>query len=210
MKRGVFISFEGIEGSGKSTQAKLLKEFLINSEYDVLLTVEPGGTRIGEEIRRLILSLDNKNMLPLTELLLYNASRIQHIEEIILPSLKRGFVVITDRFTDSTIAYQGYGRKISIDLIIEVDRLINNSLRPDLTILLDLDPKEGLKRNERLNKKDRLELEDLEFHERVRRGYLEIASKEPDRIKVINASESIEVVHSEVKNIVKEFLRKWV
>lgn len=210
MKRGVFISFEGIEGSGKSTQAKLLKEFLINSGYDVLLTVEPGGTRIGEEIRRLILSLDNKNMLPLTELLLYNASRIQHIEEIILPSLKRGFVVITDRFTDSTIAYQGYGRKISIDLIIEVDRLINNSLRPDLTILLDLDPKEGLKRNERLNKKDRLELEDLEFHERVRRGYLEIASKEPDRIKVINASESIEVVHSEVKNIVKEFLRKWV
>lgn len=210
MKRGVFISFEGIEGSGKSTQAKLLKEFLINSGYDVLLTAEPGGTRIGEEIRRLILSLDNKNMLPLTELLLYNASRIQHIEEIILPSLKIGFVVITDRFTDSTIAYQGYGRKISIDLIIEVDRLINNSLRPDLTILLDLDPKEGLKRNERLNKKDRLELEDLEFHERVRRGYLEIASKEPDRIKVINASESIEVVHSEVKNIVKEFLRKWV
>lgn len=210
MKRGVFISFEGIEGSGKSTQAKLLKEFLINSGYDVLLTAEPGGTRIGEEIRRLILSLDNKNMLPLTELLLYNASRIQHIEEIILPSLKIGFVVITDRFTDSTIAYQGYGRKISIDLIIEVDRLINNSLRPDLTILLDLDTKEGLKRNERLNKKDRLELEDLEFHERVRRGYLEIASKEPDRIKVINALESIEVVHSEVKNIVKEFLRKWV
>lgn len=209
MKKGIFISFEGIEGSGKSTQAKLLREYLIKSGYDVMVTVEPGGTRIGEEIRKLLLSLENREMVPLTELLLYNASRIQLIEEVILPSLKNGFIVITDRFTDSTIAYQGYGRGLPVNLIIEIDRLINGCMRPDLTILLDLDVKEGLKRNKGINKEDRLELEDIEFHERVREGYLEIASKEQKRIKVIDASGSIEDVHGKIKNLVEEFLKKW-
>lgn len=210
MKRGVFISFEGIEGSGKSTQAQLLKEYLMKSGYKVKLTIEPGGTGIGEKIREILLSTENKNMVPLAELLLYNASRIQHIEEVITPSLKEGFIVITDRFTDSTIAYQGYGRGLSLELIIEIDRLVNNNMRPDLTILLDLDVREGLKRNKGLNKKDRLELEDIEFHERVRKGYLDIASKETGRIKVFNASEDIQVINEKVKKEVVGFLNKWV
>jgi len=209
MKKGLFISFEGIEGSGKSTQAKLLKEYLLKSKYNVVLTVEPGGTLIGEEIRRILLSLENKNMLPKTELLLYNASRAQHIEELILPSLEDGKVVITDRFTDSTIAYQGYGRGIDLSLILDIDRIVNNSLRPDVTILLDLDVEEGLRRNRGINKRDRLEFEEIEFHKRVRVGYLEIASKERDRIKIIDASGSIEDVHEKIKCIITEVLERW-
>jgi dTMP kinase len=209
MKKGLFISFEGIEGSGKSTQAKLLKEYLLKSKYNVVLTVEPGGTLIGEEIRRILLSLENKNMLPKTELLLYNASRAQHIEELILPSLEGGKVVITDRFTDSTIAYQGYGRGIDLSLILDIDRIVNNSLRPDVTILLDLDVEEGLRRNRGINKRDRLEFEEIEFHKRVRVGYLEIASKERDRIKIIDASGSIEDVHEKIKCIITEVLERW-
>lgn len=209
MKKGLFISFEGIEGSGKSTQAKLLKEYLLKSKYNVVLTVEPGGTLIGEEIRRILLSLENKNMLPKTELLLYNASRSQHIEELILPSLEGGKVVITDRFTDSTIAYQGYGRGIDLSLILDIDRIVNNSLRPNVTILLDLDVEEGLRRNRGINKRDRLEFEEIEFHKRVRVGYLEIASKERDRIKIIDASGSIEDVHEKIKCIITEVLERW-
>jgi dTMP kinase len=209
MKKGLFISFEGIEGSGKSTQAKLLKEYLLKSKYNVVLTVEPGGTLIGEEIRRILLSLENKNMLPKTELLLYNASRAQHIEELILPSLEDGKVVITDRFTDSTIAYQGYGRGIDLSLILDIDRIVNNSLRPNVTILLDLDVEEGLRRNRGINKRDRLEFEEIEFHKRVRVGYLEIASKERDRIKIIDASGSIEDVHEKIKCIITEVLERW-
>lgn len=204
--KGKFISFEGIEGTGKSTQAKLLQQSLLGLGYEVILTEEPGGTLISLRIREILLSVDHKNMKPLTELLLYNAARAQHIEEVILPALNRGAVVITDRFTDSTFAYQGYGRGIDPDLLESIDRIATNGLRPDMTMLLDLDVETGLKRNRRINKTDRLELEDVEFHKRVRKGYRELASKEPERIKVLDASGGIGELNILIAKIISDFM----
>ncbi len=204
--KGKFISFEGIEGTGKSTQAKLLQQSLLGLGYEVILTEEPGGTLISLRIREILLSVDHTNMKPLTELLLYNAARAQHIEEVILPALNRGAVVITDRFTDSTFAYQGYGRGIDQDLLESIDRIATDGLRPDMTMLLDLDVETGLKRNRRINKTDRLELEDVEFHERVRKGYHELAAKEPERIKVLDASGGIEELHIVIAQIISDFI----
>ncbi len=204
--KGKFISFEGIEGTGKSTQAKLLQQSLLGLGYEVILTEEPGGTLISLRIREILLSVDHTNMKPLTELLLYNAARAQHIEEVILPALNRGAVVITDRFTDSTFAYQGYGRGIDPDLLESIDRIATNGLRPDMTMLLDLDVETGLKRNRRINKTDRLELEDVEFHERVRKGYHELAAKEPERIKVLDASGGIGELNIVIAKIISDFI----
>ncbi|MFA4917859.1 MAG: dTMP kinase [Thermodesulfovibrionales bacterium] len=206
--KGKFISFEGIEGTGKSTQAKLLQQSLLGLDYEVILTEEPGGTLISLRIREILLSVDHTNMKPLTELLLYNAARAQHIEEVILPALNRGAVVITDRFTDSTFAYQGYGRGIDLDLLESIDKIATNGLRPDMTMLLDLDVETGLKRNRRINKTDRLELEDVEFHQRVRKGYHELAAKEPERIKVLDASGGIEELKIVIARIIPDFLRR--
>ena len=206
--KGKFISFEGIEGTGKSTQAKLLQQGLLGLGHEVILTEEPGGTLISLRVREILLSVDHTNMKPLTELLLYNAARAQHIEEVILPALNRGAVVITDRFTDSTFAYQGYGRGIDLDLLESIDKIATNGLRPDITVLLDLDVETGLKRNRRINKTDRLELEDVEFHERVRKGYHELAAKEPERIKVLDASVGIEEINIVIAGIIADFLRR--
>jgi len=204
--KGKFISFEGIEGTGKSTQAKLLQQSLLGLGYEVILTEEPGGTLISLRIREVLLSVDHTNMKPLTELLLYNAARAQHIEEVILPALNRGAVVITDRFTDSTFAYQGYGRGIDLSLLESIDRIATDGLRPDMTMLLDLDVETGLKRNRRINKTDRLELEDVEFHKRVRKGYHELAAKEPERIKVLDASGGIGELHIVIAKIISDFI----
>ena len=204
--RGNFISFEGIEGTGKSTQARLLYQYLLDKGYEAVITEEPGGTPISLRIREVLLSVDHKNMAPLTELLLYNAARTQHIREVILPATDKGTIVITDRFTDSTYAYQGYGRGIDLKLLDDIDRMATGRLRPDLTILLDLDVETGLKRNRGINKTDRLELEDIEFHQRVRNGYLELASKEPERIKTVDASGNIEEIQNRVVRIVTDFL----
>lgn len=206
--KGIFISFEGIEGTGKTIQSKLLYEYLAKKGYEVTLTGEPGGTRIGLKIRDLLLSIENKGMTPLAELLLYNASRAQHIQEVILPVMNKGAIVITDRFTDSTVAYQGYGRGIDLSIINSIKRMIAADLQPDITVLLDLDVEVGLRRNRGINKMDRLELEDVEFHKRVRNGYLEIATKEPERIKLIDASEGIEQVHNRIIKIITDFLKK--
>ena len=203
-KKGIFISFEGIEGSGKTKQSRLLYEYLRRSGYKVILTGEPGGTQIGLKIRDLLLSVENRKMTPVSELLLYNASRAQHIKEVILPALKKGFIVITDRFIDSTKAYQGYGRGIDLKLIEFLEKIVTEDIRPDLTLLLDLDVKIGLKRNRGINKTDRLELEDVKFHKRVREGYLKIAAKELERIKLIDAAESIEEIHRKIIGIVTD------
>lgn len=205
--KGIFISFEGIEGTGKTIQSKLLCEYLSKKGYEVILTEEPGGTHTGLKIRDLLLSLETKGMMPLTELLLYNASRAQHIKEVILPALNRGAVVITDRFSDSTIVYQGHGRRIDLKLIHFIESIVTEGLRPDITLLLDLDVETGLKRNRGINKSDRLELEDIEFHKRVREGYLEIAGKQPGRIKLIDASESIDEIHNRIVRIVEDFIK---
>jgi len=204
--KGRFISLEGIEGTGKSTQAKLLSDYLKAKGFDIVLTEEPGGTQIGLRIRELLLSVEHKGMTAVTELLLYNASRSQHIREIILPAISRGAIVITDRFTDSTIAYQGFGRGIDPGLIDSIDLIATGRLRPDITILLDLDAEVGLKRNKGINKIDRLELEDLEFHQRVRNGYYSLAEKEPERIKLIDASAGIQEIHNRISSIITNFI----
>jgi dTMP kinase len=204
--KGRFISLEGIEGTGKSTQAKLLSDYLKEKGFEVVLTEEPGGTQIGLRIRELLLSVEHKGMTAVTELLLYNASRSQHIRELIVPAISSGAIVITDRFTDSTIAYQGFGRGIDLSLINSIDLIATERLRPDITILLDLDAEVGLKRNKRINKTDRLELEDLEFHQRVRNGYHNLAEKEPERIKLIDASAGIQEIHNRISSIITNFI----
>lgn len=172
-----------------------------------MLTAEPGGTAIGEGIREVLLSPEHKNMFPVTELLLYNASRAQLVNELIRPSLELGRIVISDRYTDSTLAYQGYGRGIAPDLIARLDKIATEGLRPDLTILLDLPPREGLARNRKDDRKktDRLELENLNFHEKVRKGFLELHKKEPGRMQLLDVSSgTVEQVHAKIVEIVTE------
>jgi len=205
--KGLFISFEGIEGTGKTIQSKLLYEHFKKTGYTVILTEEPGGTRIGLKIRDVLLSVENKEITPVTELLLYNASRAQHLKELILPALNEGGIVITDRFSDSTVAYQGYGRGIDLKLIDSLERMVTEGLKPDITLLLDLDAETGLLRNKGINKTDRLELEDLKFHKKVRDGYLQIAAREPERIKLIDGSGSIEEIQRKVIDIVTSCIK---
>ena len=204
--KGIFISFEGIEGTGKSTQSRLLTEHLRGKGYRVVQTMEPGGTKISMKIRELLLSLDSREMDHVTELLLYNAARVQHIKEVIEPAIERGDVVITDRFSDSTVAYQGFARGIDLQLIDSLDRIATNKLSPDITILLDIDVKTGLARNRALNKNDRLELEDISFHEKVRKGFIQIAAREPERVRLVDCSESLDEVHRKVVEIIAGFL----
>lgn len=209
MTRGIFISFEGIEGTGKTTQAKLLKEHLLSKKvYSVITTKEPGGTVISERIRQILLSAEHKEMDSLTELFLYFASRRQHIKELIVPSIAAGRIVITDRFSDSTKAYQGYARGIDVGFIDTINKAVTGGLIPDLTILLDLDVETGLKRNMGINKLDRLELEDIEFHKRVMEGYLILSKLEPERIKVVDARLSVEKIHEKVVEIVTKYLMR--
>jgi dTMP kinase len=206
--KGIFISLEGIEGTGKTTQAGLLAEYLSGKGFTVTKTEEPGGTRISLKIRDILLSPESRGMAPVTELLLYNASRVQHIREIIMPALERGEVVVTDRFSDSTVAYQGYGRGIDLGLINSLDLISTNRLRPDITVLLDIDVETGLRRNRRINKKDRLEMEDVSFHKKVRKGFIELAAKEKKRIKVVDCSGTAETVHKNIIVVIDDFLKE--
>jgi dTMP kinase len=198
-----FISFEGIEGSGKSTQSKFLADFLLSKGHNVIQIAEPGGTRIGGEIRKLLLEPQN-HMDPLTELLLYYASRAQHVQEVIAPALKQKTIVITDRYTDSTVAYQGYARGIDLNIINSLNNIVVPETQPYLTFLLDMDVEEGLRRNRKAQKEDRFELETVEFHTRVRQGFHRIAEEEPDRVIIIDASRSTEEVGREIQKIAEE------
>lgn len=206
--RGIFISLEGIEGTGKTTQARLLAQHLSGKGFTVTKTEEPGGTPISLKIREILLAPESKGIVPVAELLLYNASRVQHIREIIIPALERGEVVITDRFSDSTAAYQGYGRGIDLKLIDALDLISTNRLRPDITIVLDIDVETGLRRNKSINKKDRLELEDVSFHEKVRKGFIALAEKDKKRMKVIDCSGTVETVRKDIVAVIDDFLNK--
>jgi dTMP kinase len=197
-----FISFEGIEGSGKSTQVKALAKHLRAKGHKVIETVEPGGTMIGNKIRELLLEPGN-HMDPMAELLLYYSSRAQHVREVIYPAILDNSIVITDRFIDSTVAYQGYARGIDLGLINTLNDIVVPDMKPFLTFLLDMDVEEGLRRNRRAQKEDRFELETVEFHNRVRKGFHQIAADEPERIKIVDASVNAEEVSRKVIEILE-------
>jgi dTMP kinase len=207
MKKGFFITFEGPEGAGKTTHSLLLCNYLRKKGYKVVHTHEPGGTLFTEYIREILLN-PKLNIFPLTELLLYSASRAQHTIEIIKPALKKGNIVVCDRYSDATIAYQGYGRKLNLKLIYFLNKIASDGLEPDLTILLDIPPEIGLKRNKNVNKKDRFEQETLLFHKRVRKGYLELQKQFPERIKLISSIGTVKEIQNKIKLEIDKFLNK--
>jgi len=216
-KKGIFITIEGIEGCGKSTQVRILKNYLEKKGLDVLLTREPGGTEIGNQIRKVLLDKRNKKIVPCSELFLYAASRVQHVEEVILPALQEGKTVVCDRFSDATTAYQGYGRGLNRNIVSVINRFSTKGLIPDLTIILDLPQEIGLKRARTRNrekglsmKEGRFEEESLLFHKKVRQGYLRIRKSEPKRVKVINAGHDIKKVNSQISKEVDKLLQKGI
>jgi dTMP kinase len=206
---GIFITFEGIDFCGKTTQAKKLANYLREKGYEVVLIREPGGEKIAEKIRRILLSGKNLEIIPATELLLYEASRSQLTQRVILPQLKEKKIVICDRYFDSTLAYQGYGRELNKSMIEYLNRISTSGLVPDITILLDVPVEISLKRKAKEKKKgvDRLEREKFDFYQRVRNGYLKIAEKNKKRIKIIDGREDKEKTWQKVKATVDSFLK---
>jgi dTMP kinase len=212
--RAKFITIEGPEGCGKTTQSNILVQYLRERGHEVILTREPGGTRIGEVIRSLVLDAKYEEMVPLTELLLMAASRSQHVLEKIRPSLAGGKTVICSRFSDATIAYQGCGRGFDIDLLRRINKIATGGLAPDLTLVIDIDVTTGLRRafgvekaEAKTGEGDRLESEDIGFHERVRQGYLDLAHKEPTRVKVIDGGGTIDEVSAAIRKAVDAVVR---
>ncbi len=201
-----FLSLEGPEGGGKSTQARLLADHLKDQGHDVLFTREPGGTEIGDQIRKVIMSLDNTRMSRQAEFLLFSASRAQVVREVIQPHLNAGGVVVSDRFYDSSLAYQGYGHGLSLKRLRAITEFFTGGLVPDLTLLLDLSAEAGLERRKQGGSWNRLDDYDLAFHQRVRTGYLELAEQEPDRWVTIDASRSPEQVQQAIQAAVAKRL----
>jgi len=203
MSKGLFITFEGADGCGKTTQINLLNEYLIKKNYKTIVTLEPGGSEIGKNLRQIL--LHHKGFVSnQAELFLYLADRAQHIEEIVLKNVEEGNIVLCDRCIDSTVAYQGYARGGNIEEINFLNKIATKGYKPDITFVLDVDSETAQKRL--TGEKDRLEKEGLEFHKKVRLGYLELAKQNPNRIKVINANQTIEEVFSEVKNYIEKLL----
>lgn len=197
-RKGLFIVFDGPEGSGKTTQAKLLYKYLKNKGYNVILTREPGGTRLAEMIRKILLH-SNINISPLAELLLYESARVQHIKEVIRPSLLRGDIVISDRFADASLVYQGYARKLGVNFVKKINNIVVDNMYPDITFILDVDPKEGLKRVKNRTKKfDRLENENIEFHNKIREGYLKLAKNKKKFCLITTQGRHFKHVHNEI------------
>ena len=208
----LFITFEGVEGSGKTTQIRRLKRYLTRQGIPCAVTREPGGCPISEKIRKILLHPDHRGMAPLAELFLYEAARVQHVKDVIEPRLQKGMTVLCDRFCDATTAYQGYSRRLSLDLVLELNRLAAGRTVPDLTILLDLPPRMGLERalqrnrTRSLDREARFEQEALAFHERVRKGYLAIARREPGRVKRIDTRQGEEKVFDKIRQVVDGLL----
>ena len=206
---GLFITFEGIDFCGKTTQARKLASYLRRKGYDVLLIREPGGDRISEKIRRVLLNEKNTAMSELTELLLYEASRSQLTQKVILPALRQKKVVVCDRYYDSTLAYQGYGRDLDKKMITHLNHVATLGLSPDLTILIDVPVEVSLRRKDKEKRKeDRLEKENIEFHKKIRQGYLKIARLNRRRIKVVDGTKDVSATWQKVKRVVDScFLR---
>ena len=210
LKRGVFITFEGPEGCGKSTHSKLLYAYLLRRGYDCVHTREPGGTELGEHVRRVLLHSDDIKISDLTELFLFEACRSEIVKEVIRPNLADKMIVICDRFSDATLSYQGYGGKVPLKTIEPLDLVATGGLKPNLTILLDVDTMTGLKRA-KVKGIDRMEQKDVAYHKRVRAGYLKLAKKYPDRIKVIKVKDDMEktqsLVRAEVELVIQRYKR---
>ena len=206
---GTFITLEGIDGSGKSTQLRLLSSFLRTSGCDIVVTREPGGTPLGQRLRAALLDAQ-EHVDPLTELLVFAADRAQHVRRVVRPALERNRIVLSDRYADATRAYQGAGRGFSDQLVSELVELATEGLKPDLTLLFDLPIEQCMKRTSRRNgrhKTDRLDAEDAEFHSRVRNAYLRFAADEPQRIRLIDSSGTVQETHEAVKQVLIPFLR---
>jgi len=208
---GKFITLEGIDGSGKSTQLRMLASELRLRQFDVLTTMEPGGTPLGRRLREAFLETE-ESVSPLAELLLFAADRAQHVNFLIKPALEEGKLVISDRYADATFAYQGAGRGFSEEMVNEVIALATSGLKPDLTLFFDLPVEKGLERtnshNDEKRKNNRMDLETLDFYRRVRDAYLGIADREPERFRVINGDSSVSEIQSEVISVVEEFLKQ--
>jgi dTMP kinase len=212
--RGVLITFEGIEGSGKTTQLGALETFLRQQGLPVRLTREPGGTPIGDAVRAILLSPDHAAMSAWTELFLYEACRAQHVHQVIGPALAAGEILLCDRFADATTAYQAFGRGLDRDRVDRFNRWATGGLRPDLTILLDCDVEVGLQRSwarlrrDGIEQESRFEMEQRDFHQRVRAGYLEIARREQDRVEVMDATTSAEALEAKIREVVRRLLER--
>ena len=206
MKKGLFITLEGIEGAGKSTVVDFIEDFLTKEGHDVIKTREPGGTVIGEQIREILLKNENYTLTYDTELLLVFSARAQHIQEVILPALSSGKTILCDRFTDASYAYQGGGRGIDASRINLLEKWVQGDLRPNLTLLFDLDVSIGMQRTKKRSDADRFEQEEINFFEKIRNTYLERAKNEPQRFRIINSALSLENVKEQIVTILKDFL----
>lgn len=206
---GLFITLEGVEGCGKTTQIGLLKDYFVGIGIDALFLREPGGTTLGESIRKVLLDSTTGAIDPMAELFLYEACRAEIVATRIKPALSSGRVVVCDRFTDSTLAYQGHARGLDLAVIENLNEMACAGVKPDVTIVLDCAPSIGLKRaNARMggnseNREDRFEQEAITFHEKVRKGFLKIAAKEPERVRVVNAEREIPLIHKDICDIIK-------
>jgi len=207
--KGYFITFEGPDGAGKTTQIRLLNDYLRDKGWDTVLTREPGGTPLGEKIRSIILDVENKDMNPITEMLLYAAARAQHVSQIIRPALEQGKIVLCDRFVDSSIAYQGFGRGLGLAMVEGVNHYALQGIVPDMTLFFDIDPKKGLERSMiRHRGMDRLEEEKLDFHKKVYEGFIYLSKKYPERFHVIDANEEIEKIQKSVICKIEQLLKR--
>ncbi|MCU7944470.1 MAG: dTMP kinase [Candidatus Thiodiazotropha sp. (ex Cardiolucina cf. quadrata)] len=204
--KGRFITVEGGEGAGKSSNLAFIQSLIETAGKQVLFTREPGGTPLGEAIRELLLGHKHTGMADDTELLLMFAARAQHLQQKILPALERGIWVLCDRFTDASFAYQGAGRGLSLEKIAKLQQFVQGTLRPDLTLLFDVPVDTGLQRAGMRSEPDRFESENRDFFEKVRAGYLQIATQEPDRVQVIDASPALEIVQDQIKTVVQHYL----
>ena len=205
MKKGLFITFEGADGSGKTTQLNNIKNFLEEKGFDVVITREPGSLELGQKIRNILLHYDGV-VADRCEIFLFLADRAQHVETFIKPAIEEGKIVLCDRHTDSTIAYQGYGRNQDVELLKSLNEIAVNGLKPDLTMLFDVSTETAQERVG--SEKDRMESAGIEFHRKVRQGYLELYKEEPDRIKLINANNSIETVFEDAKKIIIDLINR--
>lgn len=205
-KRALFITFEGVEGCGKTTQAELLRRYLEGKGYSTVLTREPGGTPVAEELRGMLLGQKGEGLSPWAELLLYLACRAEVVDGVIRPALERGRIVICDRFSDSTVAYQGYGKGMPLEAIQTLDGWVTGGLKPDVTFLLDIPPEQGIERaRKRGDGQNRFEREGMDFHRRVRAGYMELASKE-GRIRVIDGTRGVSSIHRDICGIIDSIM----